>query len=206
MFDGTYEKWRETRITKIISIFGKDFFKGKSILELGAGYGDTGRYFQTLGSSVTIAEGRPEHVEQIRALTNDADVIVLNQENPWDLGKKFDVIIHWGVLYHLDNWKRDLEITIRHSDIIFLESEVCDSDDPTVEVKLNEPNNYDQALQGTGTRPSAAMVEKCITDAGATFTRYDDSDINAYDHKYDWPVLNTKNAPGGQRRFWIIKK
>jgi hypothetical protein len=41
-FKGHYNNWRKTRIDKILSIFDKEFFKGKTVLELGAGHGDFG--------------------------------------------------------------------------------------------------------------------------------------------------------------------
>jgi hypothetical protein len=142
------------------------------------------------------------HPKRSKALLNALYKLSENQS----LEKEFDIVIHWGVLYHLDNWKADLQISIRHGKIIFLESEVCDSNDPEIEIKVNEPEQYDQAIGRTGSRPSAEMVEKYISETGATFIRYDDSDLNSDSHTYDWPVRNTKNAPAGQRRFWIIKK
>ena len=57
--DGNYIEWRRTRIEKVESLFGKDFFKGKKMLELGCAMGHTGRHFEELGATVTFAEGRP---------------------------------------------------------------------------------------------------------------------------------------------------
>ena len=106
--DGNYIEWRRTRIEKVESLFGKDFFKGKKMLELGCAMGHTGRHFEELGATVTFAEGRPEIVETIDKINPDSKIIQLDQEHEWDLGERFDIIIHWGVLYHLDHWKEDL--------------------------------------------------------------------------------------------------
>jgi hypothetical protein len=57
-----------------------------------------------------------------------------------------------------------------------------------------------------GSRPSAAHVEKVLRELGCTYTRYDDADLNFRYHKYDWEVKNTCSAPGGQRRFWLVRK
>jgi len=207
VFDGHYVDWRETRINKVISIFGKEFFNGKTILELGAGHGHIGNYFRTLGARVAMTDGRPEHVEKMKESFGNKDIFLLDQETQWNSNEKFDIVIHWGVLYHIDNWKEDLQIAIRYGNIIFLESEVCDSDDPNIEIKVHESNSYDQAVNSTriGSRPSASMIEQIISGTGSTFIRYDDADINSNIHIYDWPVKNTNQAPNGQRRFWIIK-
>lgn len=205
MFTGHYKHWQQTRIEKIVSIFGKEFFNSKTILELACGHGDIGKYFQSIGAIVTFADGRQEHLNKIKKSDPLATTILLDQDNEWDLKTKFDIIIHWGVLYHLNNWKQDLQCAIKHSDLIFLETESCDSDNPDFELKLTE-SGYDQALNGTGTRPSAAMIETYLSLLGVEYQRYDDSDLNSSFHKYDWKVNNTNKLRGGHRRFWIIKK
>ncbi len=204
-FTHHYNNWRQTRINKVRQILGADFAKGKTILELACGHGHTGLQLAGEGATVTFAEGRPEHIEALLAKAPDADVIQLDQDKSWDLGRKFDLVIHWGVLYHLDNWKEDLRCTLNHSDLVCMETEVADSSDPKFEIKQSEEGT-DQALNGTGSHPSPAMIEEYLTSLGATFVRYDDSDINSLFHHYDWPVRETKQWKPGQRRFWMIRK
>jgi SAM-dependent methyltransferase len=206
--DGNYKDWRRTRITKVENLFGKDFFRGKKILELGCAMGHTGRHFEELGAIVTFAEGRQDIVNTIEKLNPESKIIQLDQEDEWDLGEKFDIIIHWGVLYHLDHWKEDLACAVKHSDLIFLESEVVDSDDPDMVVKANEHKGIDQALNesSVGSRPSPAAIEKHLTELGMTFTRYDDADLDASFHQYSWEARNTGHTKDGQRRFWIVRK
>ena len=203
-FKTHYIPWRESRINKIVSIFGKEFFNNKTMLELAAGHGDTGHYFYNLGSIVTFADGNEGHLVKIKKTNPDSTVLHIDQDKEWNLNKQFDIVVHWGVLYHLDNWQKDLKTAIEHGKIIFLETEVCDSNDPTFEIKTSE-SGYDQAVNGIGSRPSAAMVEGCINETGANYVRYDDADINAEYHKYDWKVNDTKEWTSGQRRFWIIR-
>jgi hypothetical protein len=206
MFNGHYDDWRKKRIDKIVSIYGKDFFDGKTILELGAGTGKNGLMFAAMGAKVTYAEARQEHLNVLLSNNPNVETILLDQDAEWNLGRKFDIVIHWGVLYHLDNWKRDLSCTIKHSNLIFLESIVCVSDDPNFEVKLHE-EGYDQALHNIGSRPSAPMIESHLNQIGCTFTRYDDGDLNSSSHKYDWVVSETdqRDIAMGCRRFWIVK-
>lgn len=197
-FEGHYIKWREARINKLVEIFGINWFKGKEILELACGYGHNGRKLREMGAIVTQTEGDEEYAKVSGAL-------VLDQDKPWDLGKVFDMVIHWGVLYHLDDWRRDLRTAIKHGKIIALESEVLNSDDPAAEEKLGE-GWYDGALNATATKMSAAAVEKVITEEGATFERYDDSNLNVEYHRYNWQVGDFDGKwASALRRFWIIK-
>jgi len=210
-----YRGWRPKRIEKIEKIFGVDFFKEKTILELACGYGDIGKHFkENCGSIVTFAEGREEHLPFIKENNPDCEVIHLNQENNWNLNKIFDVVIHFGVMYHLDNWKQDLECTLKHTDLVILESEIADSD-KLMEFKIVDPNGYDQAISEgrIATRPSASYVEKVFEDNGFSFVRYDDGDLNDGIHCYDWKVSGAAERPGynrndggGLRRFWVAKR
>jgi hypothetical protein len=50
------------------------------------------------------------------------------------------------------------------------------------------------------------MVEKYLTKYNTKFTRYDDSDLNALYHRYDWPIRNQEHWEHGMRRFWIVEK
>lgn len=203
-----YELWRTTRLNKIEKIFGKEFFSGKTVLELGCGQGHIGRKFIEWGAQVTFCEARKELVDSMKNIMPDQEVIQLNQEEEWDLKRKFDIVIHWGVLYHLDKWKKDLECAIKHGNIIFLETEVCDSDDPNFELKVTEHGGWDQAYNNEklGSRPSYSMVEKYLNMYQTSYTRYDDSDINAaHFHVYDWPIQNKGDWRHGMRKFWIVK-
>lgn len=209
LFQGTYDGWRKTRIKKIEALFEKCFFMDKTILELGCGYGHIGKYFsEELGSKVTFAEGNSSFIEFIQKNNPNSEVILLDQDKPWNLERKFDIIIHWGVLYHLENWKEDLINAMKHSDLIFLESEVGNSSDENYELKFEDHDGYDQAINKKATRPSASYIENVIKQNGFSFERYDDSSINYSSHRYDWVVTNSpeKKEEHGRRRFWILKK
>lgn len=204
-FTHHYDHWRRVRIDKLHKIFGPDFFVGKSVMELACGHGDTGRELSELGASVTFVEGRQEHIDVLLGHKPDAETFCVDQDKSWSLDRKFDFVIHWGVLYHLNNWKEDLRCVLEHTNLMTLETEVADSNDPDFEIKVPE-KGFDQAINLTGSRPTAAMVEKHLTDLGATFVRYDDADLNSSFHQYNWPVRETKTWKAGRRRFWIVRK
>lgn len=46
LFDPSYEEWRLHRIAKILEIYGIDYFRGKRVVEVGAGHGDIGAFLR----------------------------------------------------------------------------------------------------------------------------------------------------------------
>lgn len=203
-FSGHYLDWRAKRLTKLVSIFGEDYFKGKDILELGCGEGEFGENFINFGGDVTFCDGRQEHLVRLKNRLPNSTTHLIDQDAPWELGRKFDFIIHTGVLYHLSNWKQDLLCTLNHAPLIFLETIVPNNGADDYEQTLKENDKkFDQALNGQSIRPSADYIEKFLSEQGARFRRYDDADLNSGVHEYDWAVGQRGN-PHGYRRFWII--
>ena len=203
-FERHYDDWRKKRIDKIISLFGYDYFKGKTLLEIGCGYADIGSHFHKIGAKVTSTDGRKEHIDEVKIRHPELESFVLDVDCEWDLNRKFDIIIHFGVLYHLSNWKENLKATLNHSNLVIFETEVANSDDIDGFYAHREAG-YDQSLHNYGVRPSAKYIESVLTELGASYTRYDDGDLNSGFHKYNWSVDATKPLfTVGQRRFWII--
>lgn len=212
MFLDHYIDWRIKRVNFIEKLYGKTFFKDKTILELGCGHGHIGRYLQNqLGAKVTFADGRQGHLDTLKEVMPNAETICFDQNNPWDLNRTFDIVLHWGVLYHLDNWKQDLDSASKHGNLIFLESEVCDSEDPEFELRIEQVDGYDQDLGKFSTRPSATAVEEKLIDLEFLYTRFDTPELNSGFHCYDWTCdqeshLKEVRYSKGHRRFWIAEK
>ena len=122
-----------------------------------------------------------------------------------DIPTKYDIILHWGVLYHLSEIEKHLAKISPKCDVLLLETEVCDSDDSAFFITTNE-EGYDQAFNGTGIRPSPAYVEKVLEKNGFQFRLVKDPILNSGFHSYDWDVNNTNTWTGGLRRFWICWK
>lgn len=206
MFLDHYNDWRVKRVSFVERLYGQSFFRDKTILELGCGHGHIGRYLHNqLGAKVTFADGRQGHLDTVKEVMPEAETILIDQNYPWDLKRTFDLIIHWGVLYHLDNWRQDLESTALHTKLLFLESEVCDSEDFEYEVKVPQVDGYDQDLGKFSTRPSAAAIEDKLIEVGFMYHRFDSKDLNAHFHRYDWEPTNSGTWTKGNRRFWIAE-
>ena len=204
-FEGHYVAWRKTRIAKLISILGEAWFQGKTILEAGCGLGHVGEKLMELGARVTFADGRQIYLNEINKRMRFAETIYLDQDGAWDLRRKFDLIVHWGLLYHLKNWREDLESALKHSNLISLETEVMDFDGES-ELKIIETHCH-SGIHQIGTRPSCLMLENYIKKLGALFERYDDKDLNAEYFIYDWkPGICKDNYFDGLRRFYLIRR
>jgi hypothetical protein len=207
--------WNTNRLAKLTKILGEEWFKDKTVLEVGCGHGKNGKYLQdVLGAKVTFTDGREMFVDYLKQEGYDAYVMDNNQPWIFDKDRQFDLIIHWGLSYHLENWKQDLENALQHSKLICFETEIADfPDDDAYEKVIEEREHYDQSLNHKGTLISSKHLEKFLKGIGANIIiRYDDVSINASIHHYDWidgAVL--KNLPeigfiSGQRRFYMIKK
>lgn len=205
--DAHFIPWRRTRINKLVSILTPEWFKDKTVLELACGYGHIGAELKKLGAIVTFAEGNEQYISNLAENAGDSEIYILDQDLPWDMEKQFDLVIHWGILYHLNDWRRDLITSIKHGKIISLESEVLDCRDPNGEIKINE-GWYDGAKNHVGTRVAVPLIEKVISEQGVRFTRHDDADLNAEYHVYDWPagryIKSNNPYTTGVERFWTI--
>lgn len=198
--------WREARIKKLVSILGLDWFNGKNILELGCGFGHIGKELKKLGSVVTFAEGRREYIPYIMDDNSDSEIYVIDNDRPWSLDKQFDLVVHWGLLYHLKYWEKDIMNCLRHTNLVSIETEVVDSDDQFLEIEVKE-DHYDAALNSIGVRPSVGNIENFLKSLGCELKRYDDADLNSSYMVYDWKSGSfPRQWKLGHRRFWMVKK
>lgn len=223
LFDGPFNDWRTKRVEKLISIFGLGWFKDKKILEMGCGYGNIGLYLQSLGSTVHFSDARAESLAKVKAKNPDAVVFAIDQEEDWSLDERYDLIIHFGLLYHLNYWEKDLSQVLRHCDYVALESAVHKFDNKN-EYKIVTDSDSDPIgpARQIGTLTSSLNIEKTAEENNFSFIRYDDKDLNfsGQNHfSYSWKEEDGKDAPKygvinswwdksfcGGRRFWVLTK
>lgn len=212
-FDGHYTDWRKKRIQVTLDHYGEEFFTDKTLLEVGAGWGDTGKQFAKLGADVTVSDAREEHMHEARRRNPEVNPVVIDSESTtWDYDQDFDVIIHWGLLYHLQNPEEHLKLISDHCDHLIIETLVADSEDPDYIVFRNEETNWKHgawgmAFSGVGCIPSYAFVERIFEECGWEWKRLENPGLcNSGMHHYDWPRKNKKGFKPGQRAFWFCEK
>jgi len=197
--------WQVNRINFILSKYPAEFFKGKRILELGAYNGYIGAYFSALGAEVHCVEGRQENVDKIKKDYPNVTVECADLDTSfWNFGK-WDIIINFGLVYHLEKFHKEHLINcINNCDLMFFESVIYDSFKP--EVYFRNEQGDDQSLTNTGGTPSTSYVENIFNEVGVAYTKYSDSSLNNWEHKYNWPDTGFKMFNQFWRRFWIVKK
>jgi hypothetical protein len=201
-----HPEWQENRIKFILSRYPKEFFKGKSVLELGSYNGYIGSTLQKLGANVTVIEGREENVENIkRDYPNINKTYCYNLDcADWPHGK-FDIIIHFGLYYHLEfEHKNNLINCINNCDLMFFETVIHDS----IEEKIHfrEESGNDQSMSDNGGAPTSNYVEKIFKKCDVSYTKISSSELNAGNHHYDHEDKNSDKPDQFARRFWIVDK
>ena len=204
MFSGHYDKWINSRMNGINKYISPDYFKSKTLLELGCGHAHNGNRFHDLGAIVTSTDAREGYLKTVGEIYPHIKTLVFDADKD-DIPERYDIILHWGLLYHLADIENHLEKISCKCNVLLLETEVCDSDDGTFRISTDE-DGYDQAFNKKGIRPSPAYVEKVLTKNGFRFELIKDPILNAEFHIYDWDIKNTGGWAGGLRRFWICWK
>jgi hypothetical protein len=198
-----HRDWQQKRVNFIVSLLPNGCFKNSTLLELGPFNGCIGNEFSKHGASVTCIEGRQENVERIKAYFPHLNVLQADLDTPeWTWGT-YDVIVHWGVLYHLQNHHRQSLInSINHCKILLLESVVHDYHEPML--YYHTENGIDQSLTNVGGCPTTTYVERILDDSGAYYRRIMSTQLDAHPHCYSWKEQNTNKPDRYKRRMWIV--
>ena len=204
MFKGHYDGWTQSRMNGIKKYMSPQFFKSKTLLELGCGYADNGNKFHELGAIVTSSDIRKEHIDVVNKTYPHIKTLIIDGDNSI-IETKYDIILHWGLLYHLNEIEIHLKNVLEKCNVLLLETEVSDSDDDTNYISVNEAGP-DQAFNNKGIRPSQSYVEKVLMKNGFNFKLIKDPILNSSFHQYDWDTTNTNTWKSGLRRFWICWK
>lgn len=222
-----YNEWANTRVNKIINIFGKKWFNDKKILELGAAHGDIGIELLKIGAHVCFSDGREENLQSIvnnlEPYNYKPDIQLIDQNTPWSLDKTFDLVLHLGTLWHIENWKQDLERSLSHSNVMILETMVNPRFGQS-SANFSHPCIDYGPLNEIGSFFTQEAVEEELTNLGCKFIRFDDPDLNTsgwaynsiklttiYDWEYNDASVEMTSSPQQthsihHRRFWLVLK
>jgi hypothetical protein len=199
-----YDIWINNRFNVIINAinnqFGDNFLKNKSILELGAGYGDFGYKFYELGMNVTCIEGRNENLEILQK-KHPYFISFLGDMDKEVIKEKYDVILHCGLLYHMKNIEKNLENCLQNCDIFILETENIDSTEDSDDIVMVLENGSSKCAASSllnsdctdySSRTTRKYLEKIFQKNNFKFLLLNSSDSNTSDYIYDWKVTNSK--------------
>jgi len=205
-----YVPWTNRRCQLIKRHYSVEYFKGKSVLEVGCGHAGFLTRWRNWGCDPIVAcEGRRLCVEDLRDEVDYAEIVCHNLEHPWPFGQ-FDIIANMGVLYHVANPEQLLKDCMSSCNDLILETEVCDSQDPYKIVHVQErPERQGHSISGDSYRPTPAWVERVLEEGGfehKIVTGKNAQFISVAGHNYKWEHKNTGRVLGGMRRFWFARK
>jgi 2-polyprenyl-3-methyl-5-hydroxy-6-metoxy-1,4-benzoquinol methylase len=200
-----HPEWQLSRMNFLVNLYGKSYFKGKRILELGSQNGFFSAAFHSLGSEVLCVEGREDIIEEIRNRFPQLKVIQSDLDTKdWIFGK-WDIIINFGLFYHLENFHKEHLINcIQNSNTMFFETVIFDSKEN--KIFFRRENGKDQSLTDIGGSPTEKYVQDIFEENSIGYQMYSDESLNGGSHKYDWKSTGNENFNQFYRRFWITKK
>ena len=204
MFAGHYIDWRSSRMNGVKKYISPEYFKSKTLLEVGCGHADVGNMFYDLGAIVTSSDVRKEHLETVNQKYPHIKTLLIDGNND-GIKEKYDIIVHWGLLYHLNEIEIHLQNISQMCDTLLLETVVSPSNDKGFYISTDE-SGYDQAFNNKGIHPSESYVEDVLEKNGFQFKLIKDPILNSSFHCYDWDISTPKTWTYGLRRFWICWK
>ena len=176
----------------------------KKVLDLGCGYGDIGGALYRLGADITAVDARQEHLKIVSKKFPGIKVVRADLDQGWPFGQDFDLILDLGLLCHLADYESHLRAVCASTTHLVLETSVSDSPDPNRNGKILENKAiYDVSANGMGCSPSAAAIEKVLSQCGMNFKRMDSAKFNAGDLRYDWIPRNDGSYDNNKRRIWF---
>jgi SAM-dependent methyltransferase len=207
--------YRESVLARLMNLFAYvdlDKWKDMQVLEVGAGFGHIGGIFTQLGFDVTSTDGRPEHVAHMQKRGRKAFVLDLDATGVDEAGE-FDLILAFGVLYHLAEPERFLHSCGKKAKILVLETSVSDSFESIIKPipeKAQGWRGQDQALSSLGCRPSPAWIETTCRAAGFSKIRDVSSAIGNWElGRFDWERRGTNESRRdgvNLRKMWVCEK
>lgn len=208
MFDNKYVEWNYKRIKGIMDFYGHKFFFYKKILDLGCGHADISGVFYRLGAHVTAVDARQEHLKIVNKKYTGIQTLKYDLDQKWPFNNKiFDIVFDLDLIPYINNFETHLRNVCRSTTHLVLETAVCDSSDPfKMAISAEDKFAYDLSFNGSGCRPTAATVERILTECGMNFKRQDLNRYNSGSYQYDWIPENNNECNINKRRLWFAVK
>jgi tRNA (mo5U34)-methyltransferase len=136
-------------------------------LDLGCGVGHYSAALKEIGFEVTGADARAQNVEEARSRHPGIGFRIVDAEDPAivQLGK-FDLVVCFGLLYHLENPLRAMRNLRGLTDKVLLLGSIVVAEDEPFLLLLDEPAGEDQSLRAVSCYPSEGAIIKMAYRAG----------------------------------------
>ena len=145
----------------------RDRFGLQTALDAGCGVGYFAEFLQQMGLRVTAFDARPENVAEARRRYPGIDFRVADAEElrPHELGT-FDLVLCFGLLYHLENPLRAMRRLRAMTARVLLIESVCVPEHAPALYLRDEAMAEDQALNSVAWYPSQGALVKMAYRAG----------------------------------------
>lgn len=185
-----YVQARESRLRNLFQHVRPWDLTGVRILEVGCGTGEIGEEFVKLGAQVVSVDARPEHIIEMRKRFPDRPCWPVDLDDPemgWGVSS-VDIILCWGILYHLSTPRDFLERCAKIAPVIYLETQVLDSSEALVRPAIE--SGPDQSINGQGCRPSPRWIEETLGRMGYEVEDISSGVANWQGAVFDWTPIN----------------
>ena len=142
----------------------------QTAIDVGCGLGYFSQFLKSLGLDVTAIDGRQHNVDEAQRRNPDIRFLRFDAEDPsiTSLGK-FDLVLCFGLLYHLENPFRAIRsLYAATQKILLLEGMCIPGEKPSMDL-LDEGAVEDQGLNYVAFYPSETCLIKMLYRAGFPF-------------------------------------
>ncbi len=139
----------------------------QTAIDVGCGFGHFSGLLKSLGLEVTAVDGRKENVEEARRRNPHIRIHQYNAEDPaLTAVGRFDVVLCFGLLYHLENPFLAIRNLGRMTGrILLIESVIFPGEEPIMGL-IDEHRHEDQGLNHIAFYPTEACLIKMLYRVG----------------------------------------
>jgi SAM-dependent methyltransferase len=139
----------------------------RSVLDVGCGVGYFAASLRDMGFEVTAVDAREANISEARRRHPGIDFRVADVEDPQlaSLGR-FDVVLSFGLLYHLENPFRTMRSLYALTGKLLLVESICLPEETPLLLLFDEPAGEDQSLHAVSCYPSEGALVKMAFRAG----------------------------------------
>lgn len=136
-------------------------FNNKTVLETGCGgRGDITRYLLSKHAIVTLNDYRKDNImELLKSIQKKLDFNTWDLNQPFQLDKKYDIIVCYGTLYHLNNPEQAIENFANScNEFLVLSTITNGTNDESINITPELISSSNQAGDGYGCRPGRMFL------------------------------------------------